>query len=126
MVTTFGFAIVTSGDMELTSIASQAVSAGYSRTDERGADKGGFELTQKAGLNPYSMFLTINKLDDLAKERGNPGYGVFNSHPEPKERLKRVMKQINALNITTEIVLNTDQTAAVNVGEWKLDRKRVV
>ena len=121
LLTTLAFAIATKGNMGLTGMASQALAAGYSRTDERGADKGGFELTQKAGLNPYSMVLTINKLDDLAKERGNPGYGVFNSHPEPEERLKRVMKQINALKIKTEIILNEDKTATVKEGDWQFN-----
>ena len=48
--------------MGLTGLASQALAAGYSRTDERGADKEGFNLCVKAGYNPYSMVLTINKL----------------------------------------------------------------
>lgn len=55
--------------MGLTGLASQALAAGYSRTDERGADKEGFNLCVKAGYNPYSMVLTINKLEDLAKEK---------------------------------------------------------
>ena len=62
--------------------------------------------------------LTINKLEDLAKEQGNPGYGIFSSHPEPEERLKRVMKQIKALKVHPEITLNEDNTARVYEGDW--------
>ena len=62
--------------------------------------------------------LTINKLEDLAKEQGNPGYGIFSSHPEPEERLKRVMKQIKALKVHPEITLNEDNTARVHEGDW--------
>ena len=36
--------VATKGDMGLTGLASQALAAGYSRTDERGADKEGFNL----------------------------------------------------------------------------------
>ena len=84
LLTTLLLAVATKGDMGLTGLASQALAAGYSRTDERGADKEGFNLCVKAGYNPYSMVLTINKLEDLAKEKGNPGYGLFSSHPEPE------------------------------------------
>lgn len=121
LLTTLAFAIVTKGDLGLAGLATQALSAGYSRTDERGADKGGFELCVAAGYNPYSVVLTINKLEDLAKEQGNPGYGIFSSHPEPEERLKRVMKQIKALKIQPEITLNEDKTAQVHEGDWSFN-----
>ena len=85
---------------------------------DHGADKGGFNLCVAAGYNPYSVVLTINKLEDLAKEQGNPGYGIFSSHPEPEERLKRVMKQIKALKVHPEITLNEDNTARVHEGDW--------
>lgn len=121
LLTTLAFAIVTKGDLGLAGLATQALSAGYSRTDERGADKGGFGLCVAAGYNPYSMVLTINKLEDLAQERGNPGYGIFSSHPEPEERLKRVMKQIKELNVHPDITLNEDKTAAVHEGSWNFN-----
>ena len=121
LLTTLLLAVATKGDMGLTGLASQALAAGYSRTDtglasqalaagysrtdERGADKEGFNLCVKAGYNPYSMVLTINKLEDLAKEKGNPGYGLFSSHPEPEERLKRVMKQIKKLDPHPDITV---------------------
>ena len=43
LLTTLAFAIGTKGDMGLTSITSKALSAGYSSTEERGADKVGLE-----------------------------------------------------------------------------------
>lgn len=118
LLTTLLLAVATKGDMGLTGLASQALAAGYSRTDERGADKEGFNLCVAAGYNPYSMVLTINKLDDLAKEKGNPGYGLFSSHPEPEERLKRVMKQIKKLDPHPDITVNEDGTAAVHEDDW--------
>ena len=112
--------------MGLTGLASQALAAGYSRTDERGADKEGFNLCVKAGYNPYSMVLTINKLEDLAKEKGNPGYGLFSSHPEPEERLKRVMKQIKKLDPHPDITVHEDGTATVHEGDWTFNITQTV
>ena len=126
LLTTLAFAIVTKGDLGIAGLATQALAAGYSRTDERGADKGGFNLCVAAGYNPYSVVLTINKLEDLAKEQGNPGYGIFSSHPEPEERLKRVMKQIKALKVHPEITLNEDNTARVHEGDWSFNITQTV
>ncbi len=119
LLTTLLLAVATKGDMGLTGLATQALSAGYSRTDERGADKEGFNLCVKAGYNPYSMVLTINKLEDLSREKGNPGYGLFSSHPEPEERLKRVMKQIKKLDPHPDITIMENGTALVSEGDWK-------
>ena len=118
LLTTLLLAVATKGDMGLTGLASQALAAGYSRTDERGADKEGFKLCVAAGYNPYSMVLTINKLEDLAQEKGNPGYGLFSSHPEPEERLKRVMKQIKKLDPHPDITVHENGTATVHEGDW--------
>ena len=49
LLTTLAFAIVTKGDLGIAGLATQALAAGYSRTDERGADKGGFNLCVAAG-----------------------------------------------------------------------------
>lgn len=119
LLTTILLAVATKGNMNLTGLATQALSAGYSRTDERGADKEGFKLCVKAGYNPYSMVLTINKLEDLSKEKGNPGYGLFSSHPEPEERLKRIQKQIAGLKIKPEITIAENGHALVSEGTWK-------
>lgn len=84
--------------MGLVQAAQQALFAGYSRTDERGADKEGVKNSIAAGYNPYSMLITVWKLDDLSKQGGGAKYGLFSSHPEPEERVKRVMKQLKEYN----------------------------
>lgn len=116
--TTLAFAILTKGNLELAGLATSALSAGYSRTDERGADKGGFELSVAAGYNPYSMLLTASKLEDRAREVGNPGNGIFSSHPEPEERIKRVNKQLKELKIKPDIKINENGSAVVYEGDW--------
>ena len=46
----------------LVQAAQNALFAGYSRTDERGADKEGVKNTINAGFNPYSMLITVEKI----------------------------------------------------------------
>lgn len=97
----------------------QALFAGYSRTDERGADKEGFNNTLKAGFNPYSMLVTVSKLEDLAEAGGGSNYGLFSSHPEPEERIKRVKEQLAKLDIHPEVISLADNQATVVDGSWR-------
>ena len=105
----------------LVQAAQQALFAGYSRTDERGADKEGVNNTIKAGFNPYAMLITVQKLDDLSKQGGGTNYGLFSSHPEPEERVKRVMKQLKAYNIHPDVNITDDDHAYVTEGNWRFD-----
>ena len=105
----------------LVQAAQQALFAGYSRTDERGADKEGVNNTIKAGFNPYAMLITVQKLDDLSKQGGGSNYGLFSSHPEPEERVKRVVKQLKAYNIHPDVTVTDDNHASVTEGNWRFD-----
>ena len=105
----------------LVQAAQQALFAGYSRTDERGADKEGVNNTIKAGFNPYAMLITVQKLEDLSKQGGGANYGLFSSHPEPEERVKRVMKQLKAYNIHPDVNITDDDHAYVTEGNWRFD-----
>ncbi len=102
----------------LVQAAQQALFAGYSRTDERGADKEGVKNSIAAGYNPYSMLITVWKLDDLSKQGGGSNYGLFSSHPEPEERVKRVMKQLKDYDIHPDVVVTNDDYAVVKEGDW--------
>ena len=105
----------------LVQAAQQALFAGYSRTDERGADKEGVNNTIKAGFNPYAMLITVQKLDDLSKQGGGASYGLFSSHPEPEERVKRVVKQLNSYNIHPDVTVTDDNHASVTEGNWRFE-----
>lgn len=98
--------------------AQQALFAGYSRTDERGADKEGVNNTINAGFNPYSMLITVLKLDELSKQGGGANYGLYSSHPEPEERVKRVMKQLKEYDIHPLVSYEDDDHAVVSEGDW--------
>ena len=105
----------------LVQAAQQALFAGYSRTDERGADKEGVKNSINAGFNPYSMLITVWKLDDLTKQGGGGSYGLFSSHPEPEERVKRVMKQLKDYNIHPDVLVTDDDHATVKEGSWSFN-----
>ncbi len=106
------------GGMSLIGAAQQALFAGYSRTDERGADKEGFYNTVNAGFNPYSMLITANKLEDLAEQGGGASYGLFSSHPEPVERVKRIQKYLKEYDIAPMVVLNENGVATIKESDW--------
>lgn len=113
---------VASGDpgagMVLASTASQALMAGYSRKDEREADQEGFRLSTLAGYNPYGSYVTMAKLENMSKDMGNPGYGLFASHPEPEVRMAKALKWTEPLKIPEKVTVKPDGTAAVSLGAW--------
>ena len=110
----------------LASTASGALMAGYSRADEGQADAQGIMLTEKAGYNPYSLYVTMCKLNDLAKEKGNPGYGLFDSHPQPELRMKRALAALDPLKISAQVILNKDGSATVKDGNWQFSFLKTV
>ncbi|MEG1159574.1 MAG: M48 family metallopeptidase, partial [Acidaminococcaceae bacterium] len=110
----------------LATTAMQALMAGYSRSDEREADEQSFLLTNKAQFNPYSSLVTVSKLQDLAEEAGNPGYGLFSSHPEPEKRIERVTEQLAKLQIKPVVTVAADGTATVTDGKWQFALTKTV
>ena len=118
--TTLALIVATGGrsGMSLIGAAQEALFAGYSRTDERGADKEGFYNTVNAGFNPYSMLITANKLEDLSQQGGGSSYGLFSSHPEPVERVKRIQKYLKDYDLAPVVVLNENGTATIQEDDW--------
>lgn len=122
-------AIAASGGeaIPLLQTAQAAIYSGFSRTDERGADKGGLELCIKAGYNPYSVLITMLKLDDYSRARGyDNNYGVFSSHPEPEERAKRLRAQLTKLNIQPQINIINDDNSEVCEEDWHFPIKHSI
>lgn len=100
----------------LQNLAYNAIMAGYSRSDERDADQVGFYQAVKAGYNPYSMLMTLQKLDDLDKKGS---YGIFSTHPEPEARVGLVKGYIEGTGVKPSVNI-TEKTAEVAEGAWKL------
>lgn len=118
---------IASGDpgagMVLATTASQALMAGYSRADEREADQEGFRLSTLAGYNPYGIYVTMAKLDDMSKDMGNPGYGLFSSHPEPEVRMAKALAWTQPLHIQEKVTVDKDGAATVSLGNWNFSIK---
>ena len=94
-------------------VVSDALAAGYSRADESAADREGFAYTVKAGYSPYAILVTMHKLQEMAAESGNPGWGIFDSHPDPEQRIRNIYKLMEPLKISPSPLLNPDGTASV-------------
>lgn len=103
----------------LASTTSQALMAGYSRHDEGEADMQGIDLTEKAGYNPYSIYITMCKLDDLSKEKSVPDYGIFASHPDTATRKVKALKALEPLHITPIVTMNADGSWTVSDTNWR-------
>lgn len=118
-----GAAVAVGGDaVGALPVAQEALFSGFSRVHERGADKGGLALCVDAGYNPYSVLVTMLKLDDYSRANGyTNNYGVFSSHPEPDERAARLQKLLDKLNIHPDIEAKDDEHAAVVEGSWRFD-----
>lgn len=98
--------------------AVDAIAAGYSRDDERKADRYGYELAVKAGYNPYGMLVGLNKLNRLNPERKND---LFSDHPEAQERIKRIEKLLKRDNVRPQVKIADDKAGAVIYEEnWSL------
>ena len=113
------------GDMiALGMVVSDALAAGYSRADESAADREGFTYTVKAGYSPYGMLITMYKLQELSEQYGNPGWGIFDSHPDPDQRIRNMFKLLAPLKIIPEPSKLADGSACVREkfadGTWEL------
>lgn len=83
------------------SVVMDAIMAGFSRTDEREADELGFIHTMRAGYNPYSMLVGLERLNDLDT---NANFDLFSDHPETGERVKTVKGYISNAKIQPQVV----------------------
>ena len=104
-------------------VVGNALAAGYSRADESAADREGFAYTLKAGYSPYAMQVTMHKLQEVAARYGNPGWGIFDSHPQPEQRIENMNKMLVPLKITPWVAKNVDGGAYIREefkdGDWE-------
>ncbi len=100
----------------LQNLAYNALMAGYSRDDEREADRLGFLHSFRAGYNPYSMLLSMQKLADMPDK---PSYGLFSSHPEPETRAALVKKYATQAGVYPQVKIDKE-TAQIVQDDWSL------
>ncbi|WP_312561437.1 M48 family metallopeptidase [Anaerospora sp.] len=103
--------------LPLQSVLQQALMARNSREAEEEADHHGYTLTLKAGFNPYSMLMGMQRLAEVS---GGSDFGMFASHPEPEVRIKRLKGYIQKSNIHPQVVTDGQSVRLVD-GEWTFD-----
>ena len=73
---------------------------GWDRGDENDADQEGARLANKAGYNPAGLTAFLQKLMDRNKDyKGARPNGLFATHPDTKDRIAKVAKQIKSENL---------------------------
>jgi len=123
-----GAAVAGGGEgLALLETVQAALYSGFSRTDERGADKGGLALCLDAGYNPYSVLITMLKLNDYSKARGTTdNFGVFSSHPEPEERAQILQKLLSKLDIHPSVTIVDEDHAIISEDSWSFTIKQSI
>ena len=78
------------------------VEKGWDRGDEDDADQEGVRLANKAGYNPAGLTSFLQKLMDRNKDyKGSKPNGLFATHPDTRDRISKVTKQIKTENLAS-------------------------
>lgn len=82
-------------DSQLGSIGAALAGAKYSQKQEKEADDYGYEFLKKNGKNPWGMVLSFEKLRSMEGNKSKSSYiqKMFSSHPETKDRIKRLSER---------------------------------
>ena len=82
------------------------VEKGFDRGDENDADQEGVRLANKVGYNPAALATFLTKLAERNASATTERNGLFASHPETKERLDKMGKQIKAEKLAATAVVD--------------------
>lgn len=88
------------------------VEKGFDRGQENDADQAGLRLANKAGYDPAGLTTFLTKLNERntgVDERN----GLFASHPEMKDRLGRIAKQIKAEKLVAAAIVGARYTSTI-------------
>ena len=78
------------------------VEKGWDRGDEDDADQEGVRLANKVGYNPAGLTSFLQKLMDRNKDyKGSKPNGLFATHPDTRDRISKVTRQIKTENLTS-------------------------
>lgn len=90
----------------------ELVLAGFGRKEELEADRVGVVAANAAGYEPTGLDQFLRRLAERNAASGGK-QGLFASHPEMKERLDSLDKEVKARKLTAEIVLAERFTASI-------------
>lgn len=83
-------------------LVSIATLTGYGRELEHEADRIAVMALKNTRYNPVGMLTFMQKLAREDKLRGNPDYGIYQSHPFSNERVNALRKQLEASGYRTD------------------------
>jgi beta-barrel assembly-enhancing protease len=90
------------------------VEKGWDRGDEDDADQEGVRLANKAGYNPAGLTSFLQKLMDRNKDyKGSKPNGLFATHPDTRDRISKVTKQIKTEKLTSVAMVDARYAASV-------------
>lgn len=75
-------------------ITEKLVNSGFSKSQEFEADEMALSLMADAGYNPHAMLEML----EMIPSGSNHGWGA--THPEPEERIKKVSKELDGMNVS--------------------------
>ena len=84
-------------------LISIATLTGYGRELEHEADRVGVRALAKTQYHPVGMMTFMQKLVRDDRLRGNPTYGIFQSHPYSNERVVAIEKELQRLGFKTDL-----------------------
>ena len=83
-------------DSQLGQLSESLINAKYSQKQEKEADDYGYQFLKSHGKNPWGMVQAFEKFQKMEAEAGASSSYInkmFSSHPETKERIKRMTER---------------------------------
>jgi predicted Zn-dependent protease len=89
---------------KLVDVSTDLVLAGFGRDEEFEADREGLRLANRVGYDPHGLSTFLSRLTERNKS-ATTKQGLFASHPEMQERLRRIARQITDERLASTAVL---------------------
>ena len=93
--------------------AYEIVDSGFGRGDELESDEKGIVLANTVGYAPTGMNAFLNMLMERNKATDGARSGLFASHPETKERVEKMSKQITAAKLGSSATVGERYAATI-------------
>jgi Zn-dependent protease with chaperone function len=112
--------------------------SGYGRDLEREADRVGVDLLTHTQYSPVGMLTFMKKLARDEARRGDPDFGIYQSHPYSAERTDLIEAHLRELKIdfdpatqrrignSFQVAVNPEQEEGRQLGEIRLNGRLVV
>ena len=98
---------------KLADAATEAVLAGFGRAEELDSDDKGLVLANQVGYDPHGLGTFLTRLKDRNKSNTTEKRGLFASHPEMDERLKKLDAKIASAKLTSTATLEARYKKAI-------------